>query len=279
MSRSVLALALVAALAVPRTALARQSTEAKVKELVKHGQEQYQAGDYPGAVESLLKAYELKPIPTLLFNIARAYDKANDAEHALTYYRRYRDSSPDDAKLLGEASRAIDRLEAQQRDKEAKQRAQQAAEEQKRKDEEARLAAEKARLAQQEQAQQKQQQELAQLQAAPPPRSRALPYTLIGVGGAALLSGGVLGLTAKSLANDEKASTDPIAKPDLRSQAKTRALVADIAYGVGIAALATGVVLIATEPKPSATGGAQVSVIPQPLLFDHGAGLAWGGSL
>lgn len=269
--------ALVAALLAPAPALAKQSTDAKVKELVKQGQAQYTAGDYASAVQTLQKAYELKPIPTLLFNIARAYDKAGDAEHALGFYRRYRDSSPDDAKLLGEASRAIDRLEAAQREKEEKKRAEDAAREQQRKQEEERLAAERAKLEQQQAEAQKAQQLREQQQLAPKPRSRAVPYALIGVGGAAVLGGGVLGLTAKSLADDEKASTDPIAKPDLRSRAKTRALAADVAYGVGAAALATGIVLILTEPKPAAE--APVSAVPQPLLFDHGAGLAWGGSL
>jgi hypothetical protein len=86
----------------------------------------------------------------------------------------------------------------------------------------------------------------------------------------------VLGLTASSLASDEKASTDPIVKPDLRDQAHGRALVADVFYGIGIAAGVTGAVLIALEPKAKPQA---ISAVPKPILLDHGAGLAFGGTL
>jgi tetratricopeptide (TPR) repeat protein len=277
--------ALVLMLLAPRVAAAARSVDAEVKRLANVSHEQYQKGDFKGAAETLLKAYELKPVQALLFNIARSYEKAGDDVKALEYYRRYRDSSPDDADLVGQASRAIDRLEAGQREKEKAAQAEaakKAAEDQAEKD---RLAAERTRLEQAEKDRQAKDAAAAAAAAQPPPqpRSRALPYTLIGVGGAGLLAGGALGLTARSLANDEKASTDPVAKPDLRSQAKTRALVADVAYGVGAAALVAGIVIIATEPKAAPVEGTTAvtaaSLLPQPVIFDHGAGLCWGGAL
>lgn len=277
---------------VPGVAGARGSVDAQVRKLANQSHEQYQKGDYKGAADTLLEAYELKPVPALLFNIARSYEKAGESAKALTFYRRYRDSAPGDADLVAQASRAIDRLEADQRERDKEAAAEQQKKQAAQQAEAQRLATEKARLEQAERDRQARDAAAAQAALAKPAPApepdRALPYTLIGVGGAALVGGAVLGLTANGLASDEKASTDPIAKPDLRSQAKSRALVADIAYGVGIAAVATGVVLILIEPKPGAAtasagaeplGSSAWAFVPQPVVFDHGAGLSWGGAL
>ena len=278
-------------LAAPGLAWAK-SVDAEVSRLAKQSQAQYQAGDYTAAAETLLKAYELKPVSRLLFNIAKTYEKADNGEQAMRFYQRYIDASDAEPELVRQASRAIERLRmlddqkkaAAQADADKKAAAQKA--------EEDKLAAQKADLEKQQAQAAKdeadRQARANELAAAPPPkRSRAIPYTLIGVGGAALAGGAVLGITANGLASDEKASTDPFAKPDLRSQAKSRALVADIAYGVGIAALATGIIMIATEPKApapadgsaSASSSPAHSLTPQFLMFDHGAGVALGGSL
>ena len=283
---------LVLGLAVAPLAAQAKSTDAEVSRLAKQSQSQYQAGDYTGAAETLLKAYELKPVSRLLFNIAKTYEKADNADQAMRFYQRYIDASDAEPELVRQASRAIERLRMLQDTKKA---ADQKAADQKAADqkaEEDKLAAQKADLEKQKEQAEKdeadRQARANELAAQPPPKkSRAVPYTLIGVGGAAVAGGVVLGLTANSLASDEKASTDPIAKPDLRNQAKSRALVADIAYGVGVAALATGIILIATEPKApapadgsvSAGSGTTHSFTPQLLIFDRGAGVALGGSL
>jgi hypothetical protein len=278
-----------AALLIAPAAQAKGNVDAEVKRLANESHQKYQAGDYAGAAETLLQAYELKPVSTLLFNIAKTYEKAGNDDQAIRFYQRYIDAADAEPEQVRVSSRAIERLRLAD---EEKKRAAQAESDKKAAEQKAeadKLAAQKAQLEQQEHDRQVREQAQADARAQvavaqpAPKRSRALPYTLIGVGGAAVLGGGVLGLTAKGLANDEKASTDPVAKPDLRSQAKSRALVADIAYGIGAAALVTGIVLIATEPKAApAEGSASLTprdLVPQVMVLDHGAGLAWGGAL
>ena len=267
---------LLLALSLPTAALARTSVDAEVSRLAKESHAQYEAGDYAKAAETLLKAYELKPVPALLFNVARTYEKAGNTDQAIRFYQRYIDAQNTDPDLVRQSSRAIERLHLVQ----DQQRQQKQAEEQKKlaaqHAEDKRLAAERAAAEQAEKDRLAAQQRDAELAAQPVPTpNRVLPYTLFGVGGAAIVGGVVLGLTASSLASDEKASTDPFAKPDLRDQAHSRALVADVFYGVGIVAAVTGAVLIAVEPKAKPV----VSALPKPVLFDHGAGLAFGGTL
>jgi hypothetical protein len=104
--------------------------------------------------------------------------------------------------------------------------------------------------------------------AAPPPRPLpAMPaqnqrqwisWTLIGVGSAGILGGGVLALLAH--ADDKDAAAH--CRPDIRilcdasgvklgGQAKTQAALAGVSSAIGIAALGTGVVLLLTTPAHS----------------------------
>lgn len=90
----------------------------------------------------------------------------------------------------------------------------------------------------------------------PPPRSLALPVTLFSAGGALLVTGLALGLTVSSTWSDlNERCLNRVCDPSLRgdaSAAETRATVADVLGGAGIAAIAAGVVVLLL-PQPQAT--------------------------
>lgn len=258
-----------------RAGAAAPSTRAEVTRLAKLSHQQYQAGDYAAAAQTLLQAYELEPVPALLFNVAKTFEKAGNVEQAMRFYQRYIDAENSDPKLIRQASHALDALRLQQDERARKEReaAEKAAAE--------KAAAEKA--AAEKAAAEKAPAADAAVQVPPPEprveqhaaRSRGVPYACFGVAVAGLGGGAILGMTANQLARDEKASTDPVAKPDLRTRARQRALVADVAYGVGSAALVAGAVMILLEPKDPTLA----AVLPRPLLLPQGAGLTWGGTL
>jgi tetratricopeptide (TPR) repeat protein len=286
MRHAALAAAVLLLLATPGRAGAKQaapSTRAEVTRLAKLSHQQYQQGDYAAAAQTLLQAYQLEPVPALLFNAAKTFEKAGNVEQAMRFYQRYIDAENSDPRLLRQASHALDALRLQQDEKLRKEReiADKAAADRAAADKAAADKAAADRAAVEPAAHEPARSDLTQ--SVPPSsqqvehraaRSRVVPYTLVGVGLAGLGGGAVLGLSAQSLANQEKASTDAIDKPDLRSKAKQRALLADVSYGLGGAALVAGVVMIFLEPREEKLAAA----LPRPVLLDHGAELCWGGA-
>jgi tetratricopeptide (TPR) repeat protein len=57
--------------------------------LVKKGTKAFQAEDYPAAVDAFEKAYEVKPVPNLLYNIGRAHEKSGDFQKAVDFYEKF----------------------------------------------------------------------------------------------------------------------------------------------------------------------------------------------
>ena len=71
-------------------ALAQSDAEKKIAK--KHhelGQEFYKISNYPKALSEFEAAYKLYPLPSLLFNIARCHEVMANLEQALEYYRRF----------------------------------------------------------------------------------------------------------------------------------------------------------------------------------------------
>jgi tetratricopeptide (TPR) repeat protein len=86
-------LLLCAALALP--AYARAPSQRAGEEAYRKGLSSYDLGDYPQAIESFKRAYELTRAPLLLFNIAQAQRLHRDWAHALEMYRSYLRVLPD----------------------------------------------------------------------------------------------------------------------------------------------------------------------------------------
>jgi tetratricopeptide (TPR) repeat protein len=68
-------------------------------------------GRYEQAITELKRAYLIEPIPELLVNIGKTYEKLEDVNHAIYYYREYLTKSPPDAPHRDEIERRLDELE------------------------------------------------------------------------------------------------------------------------------------------------------------------------
>jgi hypothetical protein len=68
------------------------SAEDEEEQAAKHfaqGRKLYAEGKYKEAIEALLKAYDLRPAPPILLNIARTYEKLGDKKNALKFYKEF----------------------------------------------------------------------------------------------------------------------------------------------------------------------------------------------
>jgi tetratricopeptide (TPR) repeat protein len=77
----------------------------------KRGAEAYQEARYEDAIEAFTRAYELDAKPTLLYNIAQAYERLGDVPSALRAYRDFlrADSPEQDRKLVETRIRNLER--------------------------------------------------------------------------------------------------------------------------------------------------------------------------
>lgn len=89
--------------------LSSEERAEKVESLAAKGAEAYQAGDYDEAIALFEEAHDLEPVPNLLYNIAKSYEKKEEYNKAVDYYREFA-ISPDvdsDARAT-----AIERIES-----------------------------------------------------------------------------------------------------------------------------------------------------------------------
>lgn len=212
------------------------TTDEIARSHTENGGRYYQLGRYADAAREFQTAYELSQRPELLFNLGRALENAGRHREALDAYERFGAAgSPgiDPATLRS-------RIEALR----------------------ARLPQTAAPVAPTVTL-----RPPAPVAPAPTPRvegasasrSLALPITLLGAGGALLLTGLALGLTVSSTYSDlEDRCSGRVCDPALQGDAdaaSTRAVVGDVLGGVGLAAIAAGVVVLLL-PRPSSEASA-----------------------
>ncbi len=261
---------LLAVFALPSEA---HASRAKFNKLMNDAKRHYDAGRYTQSAETLIEAYIYRPESQLIYNIARAYDQANELDKALEYYQRYVNSDETDNTLVKRSMLAMDRLRGlvAQRDEAQRREA----------DEQARLAqeAENARLKAEEETLAKQRAEdalrarqasdqKARVQARS--RNKVLALVAGGVAVAGLGSGTAFGLSANASKGRFGDAQTVTLKDDLRAQTRQRALFADVGFGVGVAAAVAAVLLYPKGPDPEpaapratlvpAIGGAGVEV-------------------
>src|SRR5262249_40060262 len=163
-----------------------------------------------GAAATLKVAYETLAEPRLLYNIARAYERAGDDAAAASYYQRYVDGGGTEPDLRERAVRALERLRAAPTaPRAAAPIAPPAAT--------AKFPPPATSVGR------------GRADEAPEPPSHLLSNILMVAGGAAIAAGIGIGIWASTTASDARGTTDPKEKPRLRDAAKGRALGADIA--------------------------------------------------
>src|SRR5438046_1293943 len=83
----------------PCAAGGAEPAAAQVERLAREASIAFRGADYQRAVELLERAYQIRQVANILYNIARSYDKLGQTDKAVEYYRRYADSSDADPKL------------------------------------------------------------------------------------------------------------------------------------------------------------------------------------
>jgi tetratricopeptide (TPR) repeat protein len=103
-----------------------------------------------------------------------------------------------------------------------------------------------------------------------PPRKRVWTWVVLGVGAGALVGGGVFGYLASSAKADFDKQQWADKADDLKNTAESRALLANILFGVGGAGMAAALILFFTEgaDQPAATETSGLSVTPTFMGFE-----------
>lgn len=251
------------------------SPDERARELYLRGDRLYAEGSYDDAIVALKEAYELSHRPALLFNIANAYERLGRYEEALLYLNQYAPSAPDHQQHI-----VLKRIRA------LEQRAEE------RRDEDGRAApAPPARAPAVGTSPSPSSGAALPAAAYPEPldtssaateatgRPPLLGYAIGGAGLVAIGVGTVFGISASSLRSDAEGQCRgngdvllcPASARESLSDASSRALVADIAWGLGLAAVGVGVYLVLDNDSESGTstalrstataGGAGVSLV------------------
>ncbi|MFT3773106.1 MAG: hypothetical protein QM820_47605 [Minicystis sp.] len=204
---------------------------AEAKKLFDDGAAAYAQGNYEEAIRAWEKAYEISQKPLIFESIANAYERLGDARKARDYLTKWREAAPNEEHGLLDAR--IKNLDSRvQREEEAAKKA----------------AEDKARREAQEKVE------------AETKRAKAwLPgVVLTGVGGAALLTGVVLDVVAKTKRPGSDACVTvkeetfcKASAADAIKSSNTLAVVGDALWIGGAAVAATGAVLIIVLKAPA----------------------------
>lgn len=103
-----------------------ETPEAQVERLANEAVNAYKGADYKRCIELLRKAYEIRQVAALLYNMAKAYDKLGDIDHAYDAYHLYADSAAAEPKLKARAEQRVAALAEMKRKKKLEERAQEA---------------------------------------------------------------------------------------------------------------------------------------------------------
>ncbi|WP_096334398.1 tetratricopeptide repeat protein [Nannocystis exedens] len=211
--------------------------------------ERFKARDYDAAVRLFEEAYAIDKVPNYLFNIGRVYEEKGDIRAAVDYYQRFvkepgveieaRDLALQRLRVLKGILQETDPAEAKP----------------------APAAPAPAPVAEGPKP------EPAPVKpAAPDPKWRTMKLAgagLLGVGGGALLVGGVLGGLALSKQSQLDATHDFAARQDLKRDGERLALATDVLIIGGAVLALTGVVLVAVGvSKGKSSAVAERRVLP-----------------
>lgn len=230
----------------------------------------FQSGRYEEAALAYQEAYRLEPVTTLLYNIAYLYDAhLNDSALALDYYRRYVNAPDADPTSKIKSYERITLLDKQMRRKRAAKSVKMLGDDvskpqgaivgsgTKKTSPGADVPAVKAAV----------DGAGANARVDTDDGIDPLGLTLLSVGGAALVTGGVFAILNAGTHADFEDEPTRLGKADLADTGKTQALVADISIGAGAVLALTGLILILSDDDSTVAPTASAS----------GAGLSFGG--
>lgn len=198
----------------PDPSVVTEADDARARELFQNGAALYDEGRYEDAIAAWREAWRLSGRPLLLFNMANAAERLGRWSEAAALLNRYRAFAPEEEREVLE--RRIVNIERRAKE--------------------------------------------APLPSTPPKPTAGvpiLPIALFTAGGAGIVTGTVFGLQAldaREEAEDLCAVSDAAtwcpstAEPAL-TRGRTSALGADIAFGVGIGAIAGGVLSVLLPPR------------------------------
>lgn len=240
-----LALALVQVGAAPTPAFAQSAETESADALAKEARGHYDQGRFEQAVASYLKAYRQSPSAGFLYNVAVIYDrKLNESGLAIDFYRRYIVADDADPAAVERATARIKALKSTA-----------AAEP---------VPVEPAPTSRP--ATNPEPESTAKVTPAPAGGEGATSgrkiaaYTMLGIGGAALVGGVALGALAAS-AEDKYAKAETVGdKKNMQSLGRSEALAGDLLMGGGVALAGVGLVLLLTgggDAAPSAAPAAE----------------------
>jgi tetratricopeptide (TPR) repeat protein len=241
--------------------------------LVKEGERLYNARKYREAADVLKRAFEAQNDPRILYNIARAYEQAGDLREALSYYDQFIKNSDSEMDPLllkrahSGAERArvlIDKEEQTAAATEAeRKRLQEEAEASRKRAEEEQATAQRAQELARQQQQAEQERAMTSYR-----RSRVAAFALGGVSVASVGAGVFFGLQARDSRKTFDEATSQDAKEQAADDTRGKALLADIGFGVGLAA-AIGAIIVYPKDGPPVEGEVRMTLAPRGL----GAGM------
>ena len=208
-----------------------------VEQLAQRARSAYGVKQYTKAISYYLKAYRLAPAGALLYNIAYIYDyKLNERSLAISFYRKYISSEDADPDVVGRATSRLGVLKKQKSpvntdtvvDSKSNQRTIDGTRNQ--------VDVRRPR----------------QFSRPEMSTQSTWGWTMLGLGGATLAAGGIVGALAAQQHNNFVGAQDFSEKRQFQESGKSRALTADILMGFGAVAATTGLVLLFTDNNDQA---------------------------
>lgn len=246
-----------AGLAPTATAVADEdmSIAERVENLSAEGAEHFAEGEYEQAIEKFEKAYDLEPVPNLLFNIGRVYEQMEDWEEAEHYYEEFV-RAPD----VDEDARdqAMDKVRSMRERREAEQQEEE----------------EEEKLAEEDEEPDEDVDEIEDVE-----EPSLLPGGLaVGAGTVMIGAGALTGLRARSNADRiDDAELGYEERSDAQSRARTQGVVADVLFVGGAATIVTGSWVLVSALGADGTDGQASADAPSymatPWVDDQSAGI------
>ncbi len=254
----------------PKTAPISAKDRYEAKRLFNQAHLAYKNGDYEEAILKWQQSYELSKEPLIFESIANAYERLGNMRRALENLKQWRQVAPwrEQSTLDGRLQRLEERVNLEDEEQRKKD------EEQRKKDEE-----------------QRQKLLLAQRQRDDEARAAStgtvVGWSLLGVGGALVVSGVALDLYAAQLRPDANLACAPSGTASLcldsqrtpLERSSTLALAGDVGWIAGAAMSTAGlVVLLSSSGRDASTPGTEAHVRATPVIASTGIGVLLNGN-